>query len=67
MDCRWQHPRSPSARQLGEERATENVLEHLGDTRVGCRVSSGRIGVEEGRAVEDVPGSGGEEGGPDPP
>ena len=63
-DCRWQHPRAPSVRWLWEERAIEEVLEYLGDTRLGCRVSPGRAGVDEDGGVEEAPGS---EGGPNPP
>ena len=66
-DCRWQHPRVPSVRWLWEERATDAVLEYPGDTAVGCKVSPGRVRVDEGRDVEGVPGSEGSEGGPGPP
>ena len=41
-DYQWQHPRAPSVRWLWDERATEVVLECLGDTKVGCRVSAGK-------------------------
>ena len=47
--------------------AAEAVLEYPEDTRVGCRVSSGRARVDESRGEVEVPGSEGEEGGPDPP
>ena len=43
------------------------VLGLLEDTRVGCRVPSGRARVDEDRDEEEVPGSEGEEGGPGPP
>ena len=66
-DYKWQHPRTPSARRLWAEGATEAVLEFLWDTRVGCRVSSGRVRVEEVKGVEGVLLSEGEEGGPGPP
>ena len=36
----------------------------LGDTKVGCRVSSGRAGADEDRDAEEIPGSEGSEGGP---
>ena len=49
-----------------EERATEAVLEYLGDTRVGCRVSVGRARADEDRDVVGTPISEGEEGGPGP-
>ena len=49
-----------------EEEVTEAVLEFPEDTRVGCRVSSGRTRVGEDRDVE-VQGFKGEEGGPGPP
>ena len=54
-------------RWLWKGEATRAVLEFLEDTRVGCGVSSGRAKVDEGRDVEEVPGSEGEEGGPGPP
>ena len=58
---------APSVRRLWKEEATEAVLELLEDTRVGCRVSSGRVRVGDGRDVEEVQGSEGSEGGPGPP
>ena len=54
----------PPVRCLWEEEATEAVPENM---RVGCRVSSGVAGVDEGRDTEEAPGSEGEEGGPGPP
>ena len=63
----WQNSRAPSVRWLWKEEATRAVPEFLEDTRVGCRVSSGRARLDEGRDVEEVPGSEGEEGGPGPP
>ena len=42
-------------------------LEFLEDTRVGCWVSSGRARTDEGRDVEEVPGSEGSDCGPGPP
>ena len=65
-DCKWQHPRAPSVRLLWEEEAAEAVLEFLEDTRVGCRVPSGRAGVGRDRDAE-IPGSESEEDGPSPP
>ena len=47
--------------------STEAVLEYLGDTRVGCRVSAGRARADEDRDVVGVPSSEGEEGRPGPP
>ena len=52
---------------LWAEEAIETVLEFLGDTRVGCRVSPGRARVDEERNEEGASGSEGEEGGPGPP
>ena len=43
------------------------VLEYLGDTKGGCRVSPGRARVDEGRDEEKVPGSEGGESGLGPP
>ena len=55
---------APSISWLWKEEATEAVL----DTRVGgCRVSSGRARVGEGRDEEEAPVSEGEECGPGPP
>ena len=51
---------------LWEEEAAEAVLEFLEDTRVGCRVPSGRAGVGRDRDAE-IPGSESEEDGPSPP
>ena len=65
--CKWQHPRAPSVRWLWKEKATEAVLEFPEDTRVGCRVSSGRARVDGDRDVEEVPGSEGEKARPGPP
>ena len=63
--CNWEHPRTPS---VGCGRGGYRTrLEFLGDTRVGCGVSSGRAGVDEERDEEEVPGSGSEGGGPGPP
>ena len=50
-----------------EGEGTEAVLGFLGDMRVGFKVSSGRVGVNEGMDVEEAPGSEGEEGRPGPP
>ena len=66
-DCHWEHPREPSVRWVWKEEATEGVLEYLEDTRVGCRVSSERARVDEGRDEKEVPGPEGEEGGPGTP
>ena len=66
-ECHWEHPRARSVRWLWKEEATGAVLEFLEDTRVGCRVSSGRARGDEGRDEEEVPGSDNEEGGPGPP
>ena len=49
-------------RWLWGEDATGAVLEFLEDTRVGCRVSSGRARVDEERDEDEVPGPEGEEG-----
>ena len=64
-DCHWGHPRAPSIGWLWEEEAIgEAVLEYLEDTRVGCKVSSERGRVDEGRDEEQAPGSDGEGGPP---
>ena len=51
-----------SARWLWKGEVTGAVLEFLEDTRVGCRVSSGRTRVDKDRDVEEVPDSEGKEG-----
>ena len=48
-----------------KEEATKAVLEFLKDTRMECRVSSGRASVDE--EGSENPGSEGEEDGPGPP
>ena len=64
--CRWEHPRAPAVGKLWKEGATEAVLEHLADTRVGCWSSSGARRAP--REVKDLgEASEGEEGGPGPP
>ena len=51
----------------GRRKPRRLFLEFLWDTRVGCRVSPGRVRVEEVKGVEGVLLSEGEEGGPGPP
>ena len=45
-ECHWEHPRGPALRWLWKQEATEAVIEFLEDTRIGCRVSSGRALVD---------------------
>ena len=54
-DSGWKHPRALSVRKLWEEGATEDVLEFLGDTRMGCRTAVRVIGPqeEEGQELEE--------------
>lgn len=56
----------PSVRWLWKEDATEAVLEYLGDTKVGYKVSAGRAKADDSRD-EEVSGPEGEEGRPGPP
>ena len=60
-DCRREHPRALALRWLWKEEAVGAVVEFLEDTRVGCRVSSGRARVDEDRDGEEVPGQESEE------
>ena len=59
--CGWRHPKSPSAKHLWRDKATEAVLESLKGTRVGCLVTVRRLPREEGKGEEN------EEDGPSPP
>ena len=60
--CGWRHPKSPSAKHLWKDKATEAVLEFLKGTRVGCLVTVRRLPrEEEGEGKEN------EEDGPGPP
>ena len=60
-------PEAPALRWLWREGAIRAVVDFLESTRVGCRESSGRARVDEGREGEEVPWEESEENGPGPP